>query len=117
MHPLSIFPALFSYPFLAYFILRLVVAWGILRVALMRWKKPWKYMTILESIAGILVLIGLYTQPALIAVIILLITDYMLDSRRGVVAPQEKAMSCIIAIIAFSLLFLGPGSFAFDLPL
>jgi hypothetical protein len=117
MHPLSLFPILFSYPFLAYFILRLVVAWGILRVGVMRWRKPWKMMTVLHSIAGILVLIGLYTQVALIATIILLIVDVVLDNKSGRGNQSERMLSMVIALIAFCLLFLGPGSFAFDLPL
>ncbi len=70
-----------------------------------------------HPIAGILVLIGLYTQAALIAVIILLITDMMLDNKTGKASQNEKMISMIIALVAFALLFLGPGSFAFDLPL
>jgi uncharacterized membrane protein YphA (DoxX/SURF4 family) len=117
MHPLSLFPSLLSYPFLAYFILRLVVAWGVLRVGVMRWRKPYKWMTVLHSIAGILVLIGLYTQPALIACIILLIIDVVMDNTTGLSNNNERLISMIIGVVAFSLLFLGPGSFAFDLPL
>jgi uncharacterized membrane protein YphA (DoxX/SURF4 family) len=83
----------------------------------MRWRKSYKMMTILHSIAGILVFIGLYTQAALLAVIILLVIDIVLDNKSSVKNPHERMVSMMIAIIAFCLLFLGPGSFAFDLPL
>ena len=115
MHPLSLFPHLFSYPFLAYFLLRISVAWIIISVALSRFRKVYKGLAILEGLAGLLILVGLYTQGALIAGIIFLIAEIFLD--RATLSSNQKKLYYLTLIVAFSLLFLGPGSFAFDLPL
>lgn len=117
LHPLTLFPSLLSYPFLAYLILRLVVTYGIGRIALMRWKKSCKYVALVEAVATILVLVGLYTQAALIAVIILIIVDWILDAKTMTQIPVEKIVSTIICVVAMALLFLGPGAFALDYPL
>lgn len=117
MHTLSIFPALLSYPLLAYFILRMVVAYGIGRLAYLRYRKSYKPLAILHLIATILILIGLYTQAALVAVILLVLIDGLLDKKTGIIDKKEKLIWAIVCIVAFSLLFLGPGSFAFDYPL
>jgi hypothetical protein len=117
LHPLSLFPTLFSYPFLAYFILRITVAFSILRIGRARRKKSYPYLAYVDFITGILVLIGLYTQGALIVVILLLIKEYYLDGKAGVLDSKEKTILGLIAVIAFALLFLGPGSFALDYPL
>jgi hypothetical protein len=59
----------------------------------------------------------LYTQAALIAVIVLMILDSIIDTKTGMIDKNRQVVSLIITIVAFTLLFLGPGSFAFDLPL
>src|SRR6201986_45093 len=99
MHPLSIFPQLYSYPFLSYFILRLTVAWVVLANGVTRFKKSYKFLSILEFIAGILVLIGLYTQPALVAVILLLIIESWSD--RAMLSQSHKMLMYVTIIIAF----------------
>ena len=117
LHPLSVFPSLLSYPFLAIFILRLAVAWGVYRVGMMRWKKSYKNLAIVEFVVGLFVLLGFYTQPAMIAVIILFILEKWLDTKAMTLDQNEKIISVLICIIAFSLLFLGPGAYSLDLPL
>ncbi len=117
MHPLSLFPHLFDYPLLAYFILRLVVAWAIFRVGQARRKKSYKFLAILDFLAGVLVLIGLYTQGALILVMILLIKECYLNKRAGIIDKKEDLILSIIFVIALALMFLGPGMLALDLPL
>ncbi len=117
LHPVALFPDLLSYPLLAYMILRLVVVYGVARTMCMRWKKPYKWLAYLQAVVGALVLIGLYTQGALIAVILLLKADYWVDRKAGKTDSKEMIITGIICTIALALIFLGPGSFALDYPL
>ncbi len=118
---LSLFPNLLSYPLLAYFILRLIVVWGIGCVAMSRWKKP-SFMTsrsiaVLELVSGVFITLGLYTQGALLAAVILFIIDFVLDVQKGTATAEQRRLTVIISLIAVALLFTGPGAFAIDLPL
>ena len=93
----------------------MVYAFG--RIALMRRKKSYSPLAYVEFVVALLLLIGLYTQGALIAVIILTFVELRLDSKSMTPNPTEKIFSICIAIVAFALLFLGPGAFALDYPL
>ena len=117
LHPLSLFPNLFSYPFLAYFILRIVVTYAILRIGAMRWKSVYKYLAIADFVAGILVLVGLYTQGALILVMLLIIKEWYINSQTAPLTGDERFILCTIFTLAFALMFLGAGAFALDYPL
>ena len=117
LHPLSVFPQLLSYPFLAIFLLRLVVAWGIYRLGTTRWKKAYKNLAVVEFVVALFVLLGFYTQPALIAVIILFGVEKWLDMKTMTVDQNEKLFAVLVCLVAFSLLFLGPGAYSLDFPL
>jgi uncharacterized membrane protein YphA (DoxX/SURF4 family) len=85
---------------------------------MLRWKKPWKSVALFDVLAGVLVLIGLYTQGALIATIILFIKDAIIDWKLHIpTSDTDRTVMVIVGIIAFCLLFLGPGSFSLDMPL
>ena len=117
LHPLSLFPSLFSYPFLAYFLLRLTVAWGIFSIGQARKKKSYAFLSIVDFIAAAFVLVGLYTQAALILVMLLIIKEFYLDHKAGLLDSNRKTILAFIFIIALTLMFLGPGSFSLDYPL
>lgn len=114
---LSIFPNLLSYPLLAYAILRLVLAFQFAQIALDRRKKPVGYLTIPEGIVSVFVLIGLWTQIASLVLIILIFVEIYLDQKFKTENSRSRNIFWLLGSIAFALLFLGPGIFAFDLPL
>lgn len=118
---LSLFPSLLSYEPIAPFLLRVtlgavLLVWSYKRIRNRQDAKTTMF-GIVEGIAGILILIGLWMQlGALIAAVIFLI--------KLVHKLREKALFTsgvnyyfILFIISLSLLFLGPGDFSFDLPL
>ncbi len=114
---LSLFPNLFTFPLFAYFILRLVVAYQFALIAKARFKKPYKYIAFVEMIVIIFVTLGLYTQGALIGVMALLIVESALERKVGTFNRTEANLRTTLGLIALSLMFLGAGAFAFDLPL
>ncbi len=64
---------------------------------------------------GALLLLGLFTQgAALVAMATSLVSMSLPPTLR---APGDRPLFLLLFIISFSLLFLGPGPFAFDKPL
>lgn len=121
MHPLSIFPQLFNFEIFAPLFLRLTVGVFLIWLGTSRYKKEYSWSSVLYFLSSILILLGLYTQPASILAIIILKLDFYLDFYKGQrlsPTPKEKYMLYGMAIaILLSLLLTGPGAFAFDLPL
>lgn len=121
MHPLSIFPQLFTFEIFAPLLLRLVVGIFLVWLGMSRYKKDYKWSTVFYYISGSLVFLGLYTQPASILAIVVLKFDFYMDywnNRKSTPVQAEKYFLYFMAgIILLSLLFTGPGAFAFDLPL
>ncbi len=115
LHPLALFPNLLSYPLLAYLVLRLLVVWVVLRAGRVQWQKKHIQFAGLEFVVGFMILLGLYTQGALLAVIALLGFEYIMDKK--VENQSEKIILALACVVALALLFLGPGSFALDYPL
>lgn len=64
-----------------------------------------------------MVAIGLYTQGALIALMAFLIIESLLDRKEEVFDRNIAHIRALIGTIAFALMFLGAGAFAFDYPL
>lgn len=114
---LSLFPNLFTFPLFAYFALRLVVTYQFALIAKARFKKPYKYLAFIEMITVVFVGLGLYTQGALIGVMTLLIIESALERKAGTWNRTEAHLRTTLGLIALSLMFLGAGAFAFDLPL
>lgn len=135
---LSIFPNLFNYSQIAPFILRIAV--GVIFVAHGYPKlfknfgstvqffesiklKPSKYLAVIvgvsEFFSGIALILGFFTQIAalLIAIIMLVAMVYVkkIKFKKGLVDGYE--FDLILFAAALSLVFLGPGAFAIDLPL
>ncbi len=116
MSPLSVFPQLLTFGLFAPTLLRLVVGIYGMYATKTRWKKPYKLVAILNFAVSLLVILGLYTQPAVIAGMALLAMDYYFDKTTG-----TERTPCVVYMLMFvillSLLFTGPGLAAFDLPL
>jgi uncharacterized membrane protein YphA (DoxX/SURF4 family) len=76
----------------------------------------WWVYGLLQLGIGLLLFVGLYTQGAAIAAIVL--SFLALESELSGKSPRgERPMYVLLLIISFSLLFLGPGAFAIDVPL
>ena len=117
MHPLSIFPYLLTFGLIAPLLLRLSV--GILRLfaGLERYKKEYKILSIFYIASSILVIMGLYTQIAIIVAIGLVKFDYYMERKAGTLSREKQALTVLMIVTLISLLFTGPGFLAFDLPL
>lgn len=72
---------------------------------------------LVEILTGIFLLAGLYTQIAAIVAIVISLKLLILNSFGKNLTSQAPSFYFLTMIIATSLLFLGPGLLAFDLPL
>ena len=117
MHPLSTFPALLSWGLVAPLLLRLGV--GVLRLfaGVERYKKEYSWLSIFYVGSSLLLTLGLYTQIASIVAILLIKFDFYMERKAGRLSPEKNALTVLMVIILISLLFTGPGFWAFDLPL
>lgn len=71
-----------------------------------------------EGIAGILLVVGLYVQGVAIVTGVLMLLATLIKWRKPSALPRNTIeFYIILAVVSFSLLFLGPGAFAIDLPL
>ena len=134
---LSIFPDLFTYSFLATFVLRFTLG------AIFVWFAYAKYfherkeriaffehlnlhpakiyflvITGIEFLAGVMLIVGIYTQIAALAIAILMTLATILKIKKPSTLPRNTAeFYILLAVVALVLMFIGPGAFAFDLPL
>lgn len=133
---LSIFPDLLTFGLVAPFLLRLALGftflgfgWGKLtreREEKSRFfeeinLKPGKVYALAfglaELVGAILLIVGLFTQIVAIVFALISLGSFFIKSRRPNVLSSSKEFLAILFIISLSLLFSGPGFFAFDLPL
>jgi len=125
---LSAFPQLFDYSMFAVTGLRLVFGFWFLAYAYSTLfkkgpqdkKKLDTFETIVSSLSllvGICVFIGLFTQIAILVGLFILLLGWYVDIKTNKPTKDLFSFGFYIAIIGFALLFLGPGAFAFDLPL
>jgi len=126
---LSIFPELFDFSFLAVTLLRVVVgyffwvlglrlvraAWAVRARGIHVWLLGMVY-GIAKTLVGIFLVLGIYTQAAAMAGAILAFITYLqgasLQKTKG-----DRQVQLLLVVICVSLLFLGPGALALDLPL
>lgn len=137
MYTVSLFPSLFDYQMLGIFALRVTL--GIIFVWF--WYEKvfhqraerihffeklglhpavlyFALVTHLEGIAGALLVVGLWTQAAAIATGILMLLATLIKFFKPNALPKNTIeFYIILAIVSFSLLFLGAGAFAFDMAL
>ena len=137
MHTISLFPHLLDYQMLGIFMLRVTL--GLIFIYFVYAKilyerrerieffeklkmRPAKVffwvVTLTELIAGVGLTIGLYTQAAAIATGGLMVLASFIKHHRPSALPHNTIeFYILLAAASFALLFLGPGAFAFDLPL
>ncbi len=121
MLTLSIFPRFLDFGLFSPFIIRIVVAVFILHLGRKIYKGQFKWFSLPYFVAGIMIFVGLYTQVVALFGIALLKTDFYLDywKNRATVPIQKVTyyLYFLATAVLLSLLFTGPGLFAFDYPL
>ncbi len=68
------------------------------------------------AVSALFIAVGLYTQITSLVVIYFLLTLNNINKKTKIF-PQSESSFTYVLLISFSLLFLGAGVFAFDLPL
>ena len=125
---LSAFPQLFTYSLLAVAGLRIFFGvWFIVYAYNTLFTKETQDDTTLSwlkkcfigvaFLVGVLSVIGLFTQIAILLGLLLLLIKWYMDVRSKTLTREIFEFGFYIAIIGLSLLFLGPGFPAIDLPL
>lgn len=137
MQTLSLFPAFFDYQLLGIFLLRVALGFVFFRLWYTQITKHradgftffqklhlrpsklffWLFSTI-GGLASVLLIIGLYTQGAAIATwLFMFIATFIKWLRPEILQRNTLSFYFILSIASLSLLFLGAGAFAVDLPL
>lgn len=75
------------------------------------------FFALIETLVGIFLLAGLYTQIAALVALIISLKLLLLNLFGGKLTSEAPSFYFLTAIISASLLFLGAGLLAFDLPL
>lgn len=137
MQTFSLFPALLDFQMLGIFMLRITLGFIFVyfcyeKLFLFRKDqihfyeklglRPAKIFSLIvaaiEGITGVLLVIGLYTQGAAVVAGALMSLATLIKWRTPSALPKNtNDFYVILAVVSFSLLFLGAGAFAIDLPL
>ncbi|MFA5997593.1 MAG: hypothetical protein WC791_03865 [Candidatus Paceibacterota bacterium] len=124
MHTVSLFPAFFDYQMLGVFLLRVTLGFIFVRFWYehsTRGHHNKKYLNViypLLGISGALIIVGLYTQGAVIVTgTIMTVAAFMRWRKPSVLPHDTPSFYILLAVASFALLFLGAGAFAIDLPL
>lgn len=72
---------------------------------------------VIELTAGILLIIGLYTQIAAIVAAVISFGAFYIKARQSELLPESKSYYFVLFVIGVSLALTGAGALAFDLPL
>ncbi|MDB5194709.1 MAG: hypothetical protein JWN50_723 [Parcubacteria group bacterium] len=133
---LNTFPSLLSYSWYAPFILRVVLGIILIDVGSLKFRgeradwvkafdaykiRPAKFFVSLfalfEIVGGALLLIGLYTQTAALAFVVLSGIEFYTEYTEGNILRRDIVFYALVFAIALSLLLTGAGAYAKDLPL
>lgn len=133
---LSLFPALLPYSLVVPFVFRIVsgalfvyIGYANLtrhraskialfgRFRLMSGNVWLAVLAALEAAGGLMLISGLFTQGAALALSFLLILGLIARKKQPEAIFWSGGFLCLLLLITASLLFLGPGFYAFDLPL
>lgn len=137
MQTLSLFPSLLDFQMLGIFMIRATLGFIFVyfwyeKIFLFRKDqihfyeklglRPAKIFSLavasLEGITGVLLIIGLYTQAAAIVAGAIMTLAVLIKWRTPSALPKNtNDFYVILAVASLSLLFLGAGAFAIDLPL
>lgn len=114
----SLFPELFNFSFIAPFILRIALGVPLIKhgfgKATHKNKTHQRILGGIVFLSGVLLVIGLFTQAAALAVSFIIIVNSIIMRGQH---PHSLTERLIKLAIAVSLILTGPGIFAFDLPL
>ena len=119
---ISVFPSLLVFQLLAPFILRITLASVILFWSVQEFKKKnpdikQRVITLIKTLCGLSILLGLWTQVGALIAVVYFATKLYSKFKRKELFSDGINYYFILFVIALSLLFTGPGVFAFDLPL
>ena len=133
---LSIFPYLFNYSFFAPTIIRLATGlvfafdgyqktftckaeWAthFESVGIKSSQQIILIVGILELVGGLLLLLGIFTQPAALLLAIISLIYIILKIKQPAALPNKVSFYLLLLAINLSLLLTGPGALAFDWPL
>ena len=118
-------PELLSFGFIAPLLLRVVVGAYFLKQTwqtLVANKKKngdvvTKYLACMEMVGAIAIIIGFWTQIAVIVLLATVITNLILKIKKGKLNKTKIDFYILLFAILISLLFTGAGFLAIDLPL
>ncbi len=119
---LSLFPSLYQYELVAPLLIRIVLGgvflhWAYREMRTSSSGSTTKLVGIVEGIAGILLIVGFWTQgAALFALIDLIVRTFGRMQKRAFLTDGINYY-LILLVLAISVLVLGAGLLAFDLPL
>ncbi len=133
----SLFPDLFTYDFLATGVLRISLGLTFLWFAYIKtFRKHAIYLEffnkikmrpakvflkiaiLIELLAGLSITTGYYAQVALIVTGALMTIASFIKARHPHILPENTtAFYILLSVLSFAIIFIGPGAFAFDLPL
>jgi len=119
---LSIFPDLLAYQMFAPLLLRLTLGaifiyWSYKTIFRSTPNTQDKIISLVEGVAGILLIIGLWTQLASLFITIDLIVRLYKKFQNRALLSDGVNYYLILLVIALSLLFTGAGFLSIDLPL
>ncbi len=122
---LSVFPSLLSFQSISPFIIRLTLSLIFLFWVYKNLAKPnlfqatpsTKAINLIEGIASLFILIGLFTQVAVAIIIIDLIVRLYTKFKNRALFSDGVNYYFVLLVLAISLLLTGPGFLAFDLPI
>ena len=133
---LSVFPSLFTYALVVPFVFRIIVGAFFIYLAYATVNKDlkeksailenlklkpglfWLWIIIfIEIVGGVLLIAGLFTQVASLALSILIALNAIARWKNKKGVGFEASSILLLLVITLSLIFLGPGFYAFDLPL
>lgn len=130
---LNTFPTLLSYALLVPFLFRICLALFLIQIAgslgnklaittyfsnnkyPFAWAIAW-LLQIFSVLCAIMLALGLYTQITALVTIYVLLSLGHVSKHLGIFRHSESTFA-FASLISFSLLFLGAGSFALDVPL
>jgi uncharacterized membrane protein YphA (DoxX/SURF4 family) len=76
-----------------------------------------KVLAFIEIIGGLMLLVGSYTQLSAMVFTLLFFCEAVLEYRDPQLEKRNLTFYILMFAIALSLIFLGAGAFAFDMPL
>jgi len=133
---LNTFPTLLNYSWYAPLILRLVLGLILIDLGVLKWRSEradwiatfaaykirpahlWVSLYgLVEIVGGLMLVIGLYTQVAALAFVLLSGIEFYIEYSEGGILKRDIVFYVLVFAIALSLLLTGAGAFARDLPL